>query len=117
MGRKWALIGGLLAGASYAFRLLKPDEGTSHGIDDLTRVPSVARPALAAYRMGYSAPVAESPVHDDVDALWYFGSRDGVKAVEMEAAALYAFAPRLPPEIVMRMYRAQRLDRTAARPR
>ena len=24
--------------------------------------------------------------HDDVDAMWYFGSRDGVKAVELASA-------------------------------
>jgi heat shock protein HtpX len=41
---------------------------------------------------------------------WLIWSWTGVLVTLLWIAALYVFAPRLPPEMIMRMYRAQRID-------
>ena len=41
---------------------------------------------------------------------WLLWDWTGVLVMLVAIGALYAFAPRLPPEIVMRMYRARPLD-------
>jgi heat shock protein HtpX len=41
---------------------------------------------------------------------WLIWSWTGVLVTLLWIATLYVFAPRLPPEMVMRMYRAQRID-------
>ncbi len=41
---------------------------------------------------------------------WLLWDWTGVLIMLVAIGALYAFAPRLPPELVMRMYRARRLD-------
>ena len=41
---------------------------------------------------------------------WLLWSWTGVLVTLVWIAALYVFAPRLPPEMIMRMYRAQRID-------
>jgi heat shock protein HtpX len=41
---------------------------------------------------------------------WLIWSWTGVLVTVLWIAALYVFAPRLPPEMIMRMYRAQRID-------
>jgi heat shock protein HtpX len=43
-------------------------------------------------------------------SVWLLWSWTGVLITLLWMAALWAFAPRLPPEIVMRMYRARQLD-------
>jgi heat shock protein HtpX len=43
-------------------------------------------------------------------SVWLLWSWTGVLITLVWMAALWAFAPRLPPEIVMRMYRARQLD-------
>ena len=41
---------------------------------------------------------------------WLLWSWTGVLVTLVWIAALYVFAPRLPPQMIMRMYRAQRID-------
>ena len=41
---------------------------------------------------------------------WLIWSWTGVLVTLLWIAALYVFAPRLPPKMIMRMYRAQRID-------
>jgi heat shock protein HtpX len=41
---------------------------------------------------------------------WLLWSWTGVLVTLVWIAALYVFAPRLPPQVIMRMYRAQRID-------
>src|SRR5207247_1428862 len=57
------------ARASHSLSAVKSDEGTPQRIDDSTRVPAVSLPALSVHRTGCPAAVAESPVHNDADAL------------------------------------------------
>jgi heat shock protein HtpX len=44
-------------------------------------------------------------------SVWLVWSWTGVLVALVLIAGLYAFAPRLPPEVIMRMYRARPLDR------